>query len=195
MSAALRALRRVLPVGRVVAAGTVLLVLGPVVAFGVHAFVAGWQLQHVRSGSMEPLLPVGSLAVLEPVDPAEVAVGQVITFTDPADGDRLVTHRVVEVREDQDGLRFTTQGDANTGADPLPVRADDLRGHLASHVPHLGVAIDAIQSPAAPFVLIGLPALGLAGSEVVAWRRRRRWAGACARCHRPAGPIALDPLT
>lgn len=186
-------MRRPLRTGRLIVAGALLAVLGPVVAFGVHAFLEGWQLQHVRSASMAPFLPVGALAVVEPVDPASIEVGQVITFTDPADRGHLITHRVVAVRHDEDGLRLTTRGDANPGSDPLPVRASDLRGRLGSSVPHLGVAVSAVQEPAAPFVLVGLPAVALAGSELVAWRRRRRWVGACARCHRVAGPVAVTP--
>ena len=174
------------------AAGSVVAVLGPVVAFGVQALVQGWQLQHVRSGSMEPFLPVGALAVVEAADPAEVAVGQVVTFVDPAGGDRLVTHRVVEVRRDRDGLRFVTRGDANPGPDPFPVRASDLRGRLRWHAPRLGVALDAARSPLTPALLIAVPGVALVVSEGVAWRRRRRRrqvAGACPACGRPQGAL------
>lgn len=184
--------RRVLRLGRVVGAFTLCAVMAPIVAFGVRAFVDGEQLQHVRSGSMEPFLPVGALAVIEPVDPASVEVGQVLTFVDPADRRRIVTHRVAEVRHDQDGIRITTKGDANRGLDPLPVRARDVRGHLVAQVPHVGRVLDILQSRWAPVLLVGLPALALLATEGLAWRRRRHWASACSRCRRAHGPVAAS---
>src|SRR5437867_6489971 len=67
-----------------------------VVGYG-GLLAAGFRPVVVYSGSMEPTLPVGSLLALEPAPSASIRVGDVITFRDPYDRDRLVTHRVVGI--------------------------------------------------------------------------------------------------
>src|SRR6186997_3292349 len=108
--------------GRLVAALAVLsvAVLVPLAAFLVCAWLLGWQLQSVQSGSMQPTYPVGSLLVVAAIDPATVGPGTAIVFRDPADAARLVTHRVVAVAPGQP-LAFMTKGDANATADLIPV--------------------------------------------------------------------------
>jgi len=43
---------------------------------------------------MEPAMPVGSLVVLGPVDPATIEIGDIIYYPDPRDPDELISHRV-----------------------------------------------------------------------------------------------------
>ena len=92
----------------------------------------GYRTMTMLTPSMSPEINPGDVTIVTPIAISEVTEGMVITYHKPIDDRSLVTHRVVEVREDQDGLRLTTQGDANSGADPLPVRADHLRGRSPS---------------------------------------------------------------
>ena len=66
----------------------------------------------VLSGSMEPEYPTGSLIYVRDVDPADVAVGDAITFE--LESGALVTHEVYEI--DSDARAFRTQGIANIDA-------------------------------------------------------------------------------
>lgn len=66
----------------------------------------------VLSGSMEPEYPTGSLIYVRDVDPADVAVGDAITFE--LESGILVTHEVYEI--DSDARAFRTQGIANIDA-------------------------------------------------------------------------------
>jgi signal peptidase I len=147
-------------------------VLLPLATFAVASFLLGWKLQPVRSGSMEPTYPVGSLLVVEPVDASAVRPGMAVTFADPADGGRLVTHRVVQ-RAPGDRMAFLTQGDANATVDPLPVQSREIRGRVRSHVPLLGRALHELRWPRGFLVLAVVPALVLAGTEVLGARSRR----------------------
>ena len=76
------------------------------------------QLLTVVSGSMQPALPLGSLVLVVPRDADAVRVGDVITFSPPADDTRTVTHRVVDVQRTGEGVQVHTRGDANPVADP-----------------------------------------------------------------------------
>jgi len=117
-----------------------LAVLGAV-AYGL-LFLGGYRPVVVYSGSMEPTLGVGSLALVERVPSAEVRVGDVLTFADPAQSGRLVTHRVVETVERREGgLAYRTKGDANTHRDPWAIALPEDAGRLAFDVPYVGYAL------------------------------------------------------
>jgi signal peptidase I len=71
-----------------------------------------------------------------------VREGDVLTFGDPAQPGRLVTHRVVEVVErPEGGLAYRTKGDANTHRDPWAIALPAEAGRLAFDVPYVGYAL------------------------------------------------------
>ena len=67
----------------------------------------------VRSDSMEPALPVGSIVIAERVrDAAALRVGDIVTYKNPA-VPFTITHRIVEIREEG----VVTKGDNLEEAD------------------------------------------------------------------------------
>jgi signal peptidase len=79
---------------------------------------------------------------VERLPAAQVRVGDVLTFADPAQPGRLVTHRVVEVVErPEGGLAYRTKGDANTHRDPWAIALPEDAGRLAFDVPYVGYAL------------------------------------------------------
>ena len=149
--------------------GAVALLL-PLTAFLVSAWLLGWQLVSVQTGSMTPAYPVGSLLVVGQVDAAQVGPGMAIVFEDPATPGRLVTHRVIRVAP-SDALQFVTQGDANVAVDPAAVPARMVRGRVLWSVTHLGTALDWLQWPRSFVLLVVLPGALLLASDVRARRR------------------------
>ena len=112
----------------------------------VLVFVAtrfGWRVDAVLSGSMEPGLKVGSLAITRPVGAEEIRTGDVITFRS-AMSELPIVHRVVAA---EDGSSFQTKGDANKNADPFPVPAQDVVGRVCFRVPFLGYAAQFVKTP------------------------------------------------
>jgi signal peptidase len=103
----------------------------------------GWRMDVVQSGSMSPSIGVGDLAVTVPSSPDALHVGDVVTFRCP-DG-TLVCHRVVEINVTASTL--ITQGDANEGPDPDPVRFDQVMGRVVVSVPLLGYAFTFLRGP------------------------------------------------
>ena len=80
--------------------------VGPVAALAVAAllplaillgtaFLFGWRFQPVETNSMAPGFPAGSLAVVQPVDVADVEPGMVVVFTDPKEAGRGLAPRGV----------------------------------------------------------------------------------------------------
>lgn len=123
----------------------------------------------VRSGSMTPALNAGDLAVLRSA-PAQIAPGQVITFTYQA---KTITHRVASV--DQDG-RLHTKGDANSDEDPWRIEPSAVKGSLLFRVPYGGYVLVFLRQPFAWVALVLIPATWVVLSELAsAYRTYRQW--------------------
>ncbi len=93
----------------------------------------------VLTGSMEPTYPPGTLIVVKQEDPAALKAGDVITFQKESGKLAVVTHRIIEIRENARGEKsFVTQGDANPSRDMDPVVPEQIRGKLWYAVPYMG---------------------------------------------------------
>jgi len=153
-----------------IAAVAVALLLPLCVLLGT-AFLAGWKFQPIKTASMAPSYPSGSLAVVEPVDAALVKPGMVVVFEDPLGGGRLVAHRIVK-RLPGDSPRWVTKGDSNAENDPVPISASAIQGRARWAVPGAGRVVSAATGWIALLVLVGLPLALLLASEVRARSRR-----------------------
>ena len=148
-------------------------VMVPLVMMTVAAFLFGWRFQPVETGSMAPRFPVGSLAVVEPIDPADVGAGSVIVFVDQNNRSRLVAHRAIQ-RLDTDPPVWTTQGDANADPDAFPVPSRDIVGRVRWVIPGVGTLVTAVRGPLAVMLLVVLPLVVLVVLELLSLRRHPR---------------------
>jgi signal peptidase len=134
-------------------------------ALGTRALV-------VRSGSMAPAVETGDLIVTAPIRARDAAVGEVITFRDPTRARRLITHRVVSVRQAGLRLAFVTRGDANTGVERWTIAPDGKLGRLFIRVPRAGYALAWLRlSTLGPWLLpVGAALLALVAVRRI-WAR------------------------
>ncbi|ALC90199.1 hypothetical protein AM500_10695 [Bacillus sp. FJAT-18017] len=107
----------------------------------------GKTMMMVLSGSMEPKIHTGSVVFVEDIkDPSLLKVGDVITFKSPVVKDRIITHRIKEIKN-TGNLEFVTKGDNNTSDDPLTVPQQNLLGKYSNiTVPYLGYIMSFLQS-------------------------------------------------
>jgi signal peptidase len=89
----------------------------------------------VGSGSMQPSLDVGDIAIVISTDPNQIEVGDIIQYWKQ---DEMILHRVIETRKTETGKTFITKGDANTEPDLDPVTPTQIRGKLIFIIPKLG---------------------------------------------------------
>jgi signal peptidase len=115
-------------------------------AWGVRT--GDWQAHPVLSGSMEPVLPTGSIAIMHKTPTSELRVGDVITFREPAHQEILITHRIVSITDENGRRVYETKGDANGVKDPWEVT---LRGEVSyrlhQSVPYVGYAVAWLRQP------------------------------------------------
>ena len=156
---------RLVRVGAVsVAIGIAIGIFGVVVA---PSLVGGRSLT-VMSGSMEPALGVGDVVINSRVSPAEVRVGDIVTFNDPEGTGKLITHRVRQVRIVDDTAKVVTKGDNTNAVERWDMPARGSLGRVEYHVPLLGFLVFWLHGPFASLALVVIPAVLLAGFEL--WR-------------------------
>lgn len=97
----------------------------------------GYRAYNVLSGSMEPTLRKGALAVVKTVTPEEIQVGDILTYHPAEQDNTTVTHRVIHTMLDGDQLMIETQGDNVEQPDPV-FPAERVVGVLAFSIPYLG---------------------------------------------------------
>ena len=139
-------------------AGATFVALG-LVAVSIGPRFLPYQALVVRSGSMAPTIPTGSVVFYRQVDAAKVKVGDVIVFDKPGQQGEKVTHRVLKIANGPTGRYFTTKGDANGAADDWRVPAVGMGWVANFHVPTLGYILADLQSTNARLLLLVIPAL------------------------------------
>jgi signal peptidase I len=147
-----------------VSLGVAIGILGVIVAPSLF----GGRSLTVMSGSMEPALGVGDVVITSGVHPADVRVGDIITFKDPEGTGKLITHRVRRMWIDNGTARVVTKGDNTNAVERWDIPATGSLGRVEYHVPLLGFLVFWLHGPLARFGLIVIPALLLAGFEL--WR-------------------------
>jgi len=154
--------------------GWAILLAGVALALAIALPLAFGARPHtVLTGSMEPAIAAGDVVVVEPISPGSAHVGDVVTFRDPEDQSRLITHRVRSVRRQGSHLWFVTQGDANNTTERWRVAADGELGRVVYIVPWVGHVAALARTPLGLFLFLLVPLLGVAVEELVRiWRPR-----------------------
>jgi signal peptidase I len=111
------------------------------------------QMYVVRGASMTPDIALGAVVVVHEVDPAQIRVGDVITFR--AGSGVVVTHRVTQVSAGSQ-LSFATKGDASDAPDPVVVPAEAVVGVVELDVPALGLLLTTLASTGGTVLVLGL---------------------------------------
>lgn len=115
-----------------------LILLSPFLFYGAAHFTPGVNGFVVKSGSMEPEIKTGSVLFTRSVDPGKVSVGDTVTYSD---GERFVTHRIIEKNSSESSVKFITKGVANEEPDPDPVSGDQIAGKKVVAIPFLGYVV------------------------------------------------------
>lgn len=189
-------------IGTVVLWAALVVGLVAAAAIAVVPALTGARAMTVLSGSMEPALPVGAVVVAREMPPDQIAVGDVITYTDrdpDSPATRVVTHRVIDIVQEPEGLAFGTKGDANNGADPGTTAAADIIGVQWYSVPWVGTIRESLTTPVGLSYAAGILLLILAAHLLLPHTQPVRTAAAAPSAARRAaeerGPDPADAPT
>ena len=134
--------------------------------------VAGTLPLIVLTDSMYPVIESGDLIICHTAEPEDIKVGDVIAFFDPASNNSaIVTHRVLEVIEEDGRISWKTKGDNNNTEDRLPVYEDKLVAvYEGTRIPGAGNVALFMQTTPGLIVCVVCPILLLVGYDMI--RRR-----------------------
>lgn len=116
--------------------------------------VLGVNMYVILSGSMEPSYQTGGVVFVEDTDRNDIKINDVVTYR--VNGNTIVTHRVVDIVDEEDEISYITKGDANSEADNNCVYPENIIGKVMFTIPYLGYAISYIQQPPGMYVAIAL---------------------------------------
>lgn len=125
----------------------------------------------VKSGSMEPEIPTGSLVVVKPA--ASYGKGDIITFGKDTKTDIPTTHRIIGINADGS---FVTKGDANEEQDANPAVRNEVIGKVIFSIPGAGYVLDFARTKLGFTLLIGIPAgLVILEELLTIMRETQKW--------------------
>ncbi len=133
--------------------------------------IGGYFPMIVLTDSMYPDIKSGDLIICHTIDVGNVKEKDVISFFDPAgNGSSVVTHRVVEIVNEDGRLFFRTKGDNNNTEDKDLVPAENLVGVYKTRIAGAGNIAMFMQTTTGLIVCVVLPIILLVGYDII--RRR-----------------------
>lgn len=136
----------------------------------------------VVSGSMEPKYAIGDVLIAKEKNPADVKVGDTISYLGDIGqfNNKVISHQVVDIDKDKDGkYLFHCKGLSNLVEDPV-VSEDQLYGVVIYKTVILSFIYKVVGTPIGMFIFVIIPIFYIIGSEIVSMllereeKRRRR---------------------
>ncbi|OGY26448.1 MAG: signal peptidase I [Candidatus Woykebacteria bacterium RBG_16_44_10] len=148
---------------------------GAAVALSVFAGPGNFRAFVVGSGSMDPALKTGSVALVAPKGWAKEFIspeprpmfekGDIITYLS---GKESITHRVVAVEKTDAQFAYETKGDANKTPDQGKVAEKQILGKVILTVPYVGLAVNFAKTQLGYIFLVVVPITLIIYSEILA---------------------------
>lgn len=133
--------------------------------------IGGYMPLIVLTDSMYPDIESGDLIICHTADAEDIKVNDVISFFDPAgNGTSIVTHRVIEIVEEDGEIFFRTRGDNNNTEDKDLVPTENLVGVYKTRIAGAGNIAMFMQSTAGLIICVVLPIVLLVAYDII--RRR-----------------------
>lgn len=112
--------------------------------FGYKTFV-------IVSGSMEPTIMTGDAILVKEVPEDEIAMNDIISFIQEGTN---VTHRIVEITEENGIKKYHTKGDNNNIEDKEKVTYDQIEGKYQFKMNQFGIVTGILKGKVTLVVLI-----------------------------------------
>ena len=105
----------------------------------------------IVSGSMEPTIKIGDAIFVKEVPEEEIKIKDIISFNE--DG-LVVTHRVIDIVEENGVKKYKTKGDNNNVADKEMTTYDKIEGKYQFKINQFGIITEILKNSITLIVLI-----------------------------------------
>lgn len=123
----------------------------------------------VQSGSMAPHVPVGGIVITS--KSSTYNRGDIISFTQKSNVNSIVTHRIHEIKTNNNSLTYITKGDANKTPDTETISQIQIIGNVILTLPYFGYFTSYAQSLQGLIVFIIIPATVLVYHELLSLKK------------------------
>ena len=130
----------------------------------------GWKPFIVLSGSMETEIYPGDIAVAK--EESNFEKGDIIAFKE---NDIVITHRIVEVINEDGNIKYITKGDNNNTEDRGFVLPEQVEGVFKFRIPRLGNFAMFIQTPIGIITCLSIPVLALIIIQVIESKKDKKY--------------------
>lgn len=100
---------------------------------------------------MEPNLEIGDIVIVKECKQEELKVNDIISFRE---GQVIVTHRIIEIKNTNGGLQYITKGDNNNTEDINPVKFESIEGVYKIRIKYIGNLILFLKNKIVIIVII-----------------------------------------
>lgn len=114
--------------------------------------IFGYKAYKITTNSMEPEIDVGDVVIVKELeDNNEIKEDDVITFEHNS---KVITHRVVDIKDEQGNTAYITKGDNNNIEDSKSVYKDEIKGKVVFKIKFLGNLITLFENQIFFLILI-----------------------------------------
>lgn len=144
--------------------------------FDNNVTIGGYRIFTVVTGSMEPDYGVLDVIVSREIDHKKINVGDDVVYlgSEGSFKDKIVTHRVIEVKTEGEDVYFLTQGIASNYVDPQ-ISGDQIFGVVLFKSHTLSIISNIVSHPLGFVFLIFVPGFILIASEVMDKVKEEDW--------------------
>ena len=103
----------------------------------------GYKAYRITTDSMSPSINTGDVIIVKKVQEEKLQVGDVITFKQQ---DKVITHRITHIDEQDGKKQYTTKGDNNNLEDNEKIEYSEIEGQNVLTIPKLGYFIYALEN-------------------------------------------------
>lgn len=113
--------------------------------------ILGYKAYIITTNSMEPKINIGDIIIAKKCAENDLNVRDIITFEQ--NGEKI-THRIVNIEEENSIKKYTTKGDNNNMEDTKKVSYNEIDGKKVIKIPYLGKFIEVLKNEAVFLVII-----------------------------------------
>ncbi len=124
----------------------------------------------ILTQSMEPNIKPNDVIIdLTIKNPDDIQIGDIITFTSTYSLTKgmVITHRVIDKKQEGGEWVFYTKGDANLSPEPVPTPFANIHGKVLIKIPQLGLLQKFLATKGGWLIVVVIPALIIIISDVM----------------------------
>lgn len=109
----------------------------------------------ILSGSMEPTIKTNDVIITNKIAESNIQVGDILSYQSSED-DIVITHRLIEIKEENGQKIYIFKGDNNTTEDEEKVTYSNIQGKYLYSIPYIGTLVTYVKTPSGMAMVIAV---------------------------------------